>query len=254
MKTAITWDYTHHADSYEQRADYASNTVSELQTLTALIRDSRVADIGAGTGKLTRLLSENFSHIDAVEPNIAMRRHGIKNTHHSHVQWIEGTAESTTLTPNQYDLVTFGSSFNVVNHTLALTESLRLLKSNGFLSLIWNHRDLDDPLQNNIENIIQNHIPNYDYGTRREDPTPLVLSSEQFRLLKHNKIPTTHQCHATTFLSAWHAHATLKRQAGATFDSILSGISKLIGTNTILKIPYHTQMWTYQRTPKPSIL
>lgn len=41
----------------------------------------------------------------------------------------------------------------------------------------WNHRDLNDPLQSEIENILRKHILDYGYGTRREEQTGVIDAS-----------------------------------------------------------------------------
>lgn len=46
--------------------------------------------------------------------------------------------------------------------------------------LIWNHRDLSDPIQESIECIIKDNIDDYAYGTRREDQTTILEESNLF--------------------------------------------------------------------------
>ena len=58
-----------------------------------------------------------------------------------------------------YHMTTFGSSFNVCDRQKALIESKRILVHRGWFACMWNHRDLEDPLQNEIESIIKKRIP-----------------------------------------------------------------------------------------------
>ena len=60
MKTE--WDYTDRAHTYDQRADYSVDAISKLVEQTNCDQDKVVADIGAGTGKLTKMLLD--SNID----------------------------------------------------------------------------------------------------------------------------------------------------------------------------------------------
>ena len=61
--------------------------------------------------------------MSAVEPNDAMRKNGINRTKKfSNVQWYEGVGEHTGMDADTFDLVTFGSSFNVCNRQEALIE------------------------------------------------------------------------------------------------------------------------------------
>ncbi len=76
--------------------------------------------------------------------------------------------------------VLFGSSFNVVDQHAALHEVCRLLVPDGWFACMWNHRDLDDPVQLKIESIIKAAIPGYSYGSRREDPRGVIDASGYF--------------------------------------------------------------------------
>ena len=45
---------------------------------------------------------------------------------------------------------------------------------------MWNHPDLDDPVQARIEPIIRSDNPEYEYGKRRQDPTRFINASGFF--------------------------------------------------------------------------
>ena len=90
------WDYTDRAQTYDKRADYSADSIGELIREIGC-KNELVADIGAGTGKLTQQLAQNGCKIKAVEPNESMRSYGRRNTVGLEVEWIEGTAEKTTL-------------------------------------------------------------------------------------------------------------------------------------------------------------
>ena len=71
MKTE--WDYSERAKTYDKRADYNKDAIKYLFDQIQLFPEQRVADIGAGTGKLTKFLLENGLNVDAIEPNNNMR-------------------------------------------------------------------------------------------------------------------------------------------------------------------------------------
>ena len=56
MKT--DWNYTDRASTYDKRADYSHKAVNELLQKTGCSPDKSVVDIGAGTGKLSKILSD----------------------------------------------------------------------------------------------------------------------------------------------------------------------------------------------------
>jgi ubiquinone/menaquinone biosynthesis C-methylase UbiE len=179
----------------------------------------------------------------AVEPNDAMREIGIRNTGGGAATWSVGTGEETGLQSNAFDLVTFGSSFNVTDRARTLAEVARILRARGWFACMWNHRDLDDPLQAACERIISEAIPGYDYGTRREDQTAVIRASGLY------EEPTTiegridNEISSEDFMTAWKSHATLQRQAGARFDEIIGKLEQLVATRTRVTVPYTTRIW-----------
>lgn len=138
-----------------------------------LSKDMPICDIGAGVGHLTRILSHHFEDITAVEPNDDMRTTGIQSVP-SWVKWHEGTAEDTGLETRTYSLAAFGSSFNVTDRMQTPLEMHRMLQPSGWFMCLWNHRDLTDPIQQQIEACITKHIENYQYGTRRENQAVII--------------------------------------------------------------------------------
>ena len=172
MKT--DWDYSERAHTYDCRADYSKKAILNLLNTVKLYPGEKVADIGAGTGKLTKVLIDYGLNVLAVEPNKTMRNYGMDNLTGRRVTWFEGKGEETGLEDNSVKAVFFGSSFNVVNQPHALVETARVLRANGIFSCMWNHRDTADVIQREIELIIRNEIPNYNYGSRRRDPTKII--------------------------------------------------------------------------------
>ncbi len=248
MKTE--WDYTKLADAYLKRPDYSDDAIDAMIKAAGIKDGDMVCDIGAGVAHLTLMLAQKNFNVIAVEPNDAMRNNGIKRTEaFKNVSWFEGTGENTGQSSESFDLVTFGSSFNVCDRLEALKESFRLLKPDGWFACMWNNRNLDDPIQSNIENIIKNNIKNYNYGTRREVQTPVINSSGLFKSVIHISSDIKHKQNIDECVKAWNSHATLERQAGESFGKIISEIEKyLIELNTsAIDISYTTNIWLSQR-------
>ncbi|MFQ6342737.1 class I SAM-dependent methyltransferase [Campylobacter sp. VTCC 70190] len=169
------WDYTKHAKFYSYRPNYAPKSIDMLISLVG--KDKiRVADIGAGTGNLSIMLLERDCEVVSVEPNDAMREIGIEKTQGKNITWIRAVANNSTLKSETFDWVTFGSSFDVIDRNESLQEAHRLLSKNGWFTCMWNHRDLNDPVQKIAEDTIVEFVPNYTRGTRREDQRPIIES------------------------------------------------------------------------------
>lgn len=248
MKTE--WDYTGQAEAFLRRPDYAPSAIGEMLAAASIDEKSGICDIGAGVGHLTLALAPTGSEIVAVEPNDSMRALGIQRCQDlSNVTWFEGKAEATGQDSDCFDLVTFGSSFNVTERQAALRETSRILKSQGWFACMWNHRDLQDPLQAEIESIIKSHVPEYGYGVRREDQTDVIVQSELFAGIDRIDGSVVHEQAIDACVEAWRSHCTLFRQAGARFEAVIAAIQKFLdGLGAAqISVPYTTRIWIAQR-------
>ena len=131
----------------------------------------------------------------------------------------------------------------------ALIETVRILKPQGWFACMRNHRSLDDPTQKQIESIIRKHIPNYDYGSRRQDQSQIIKSSGLFGPTLHLNSEIIHSQTKSQCVEAWRSHATLERQAGSSFNEIIAEIEKFIFNMRAEKIiiPYSTNIWAAQK-------
>jgi ubiquinone/menaquinone biosynthesis C-methylase UbiE len=249
-RAKVSWDYTDHASDYDKRADYSSDAIRNLLKATGCTPSRPVADIGAGTGKLTKELLKYGLTVRCVEPNDAMRTIGIRNTKGKSVTWSVGTGEATGLPAGSVYAVFFGSSFNVVDQDLALTEAYRVLVPHGWFACMWNHRNLDDSIQRGIESIITSSIPGYSYGSRREDPTHIIIASGYFSRAKSIEETFTSRMPKSDVLAAWKSHATLRRQAGSDsrFRRIIREIASYLDElPEVVDVPYATRIYFAQK-------
>lgn len=247
MKT--NWDYTDLAEAYLKRPQYSDDAIDGLLKLAGITAGAAACDVGAGVAHLTLKLAARGLNVIAVEPNDAMRALGQKRTADlPDVKWFEGTGEETGQATGAFDLVTFGSSFNVTDRALALQETKRLLKPGGWFAAMWNHRDLDDPIQSAIEALIKAAIPEYGYGTRREDQGAVIDESGLFNEVHKIEGGIVHTQTVPEMVEAWRSHATLHRQAGDKFAGIVTGIEELLVANgqDEIVIPYTTRLWAAQ--------
>lgn len=247
MKTK--WDYGNLASAYLERPDYSSVAIDTMLSVSGTSKGEEVCDVGAGVAHLTLMLAARDLLITAVEPNDNMRDLGKERTKTStNVRWDEGTGENTGQSSGRFGLVTFGSSFNVCDREKALEETARILKPGGWFACMWNHRRLEDPIQNRIEVIIRDHIPTYKYGSRREDQRNVIEKSNLFASVIHLNATITHDQSVQQCVEAWRSHATLSRQAGNKFEDIVSDIELyLLGLKKeIIEVPYLTNIWMAQ--------
>ena len=123
------------------RPSYPQAVIQTLQQECELTPTSVVADIGSGTGILTKLLLEHGNPVFAVEPNQEMQEAAQQLlSGYANFTPINGTAEATTLTSQSIDLIVAGQAFHWFEPVATRAEFARILRPQGWVALIWNAR------------------------------------------------------------------------------------------------------------------
>lgn len=128
------------AGDYEAaRPDYPFEAVAWM--LEKLPHGShRIADVGAGTGKLTRVLADApDAEVIAIDPDPLMLE--ALRTAVPGVPTFLGTAERLPVPDASLDAVVLGQAWHWVDPAAGSTEIGRVVRSGGTLGLIWNTRD-----------------------------------------------------------------------------------------------------------------
>jgi SAM-dependent methyltransferase len=141
------------AEVYERsRPDYPSEAIDRLIQELELTRSCRAMDLGAGTGKLTRLLLPAGVSLVAVEPVEAMRAAFASVL--PDVRLVGGVAEAIRFADGSFDAVVCAQAFHWFDGDRALTAIHRALKRWGRLGLLWNVRDESVPWVRELTEII----------------------------------------------------------------------------------------------------
>ena len=102
-------------------------------------RGGTAADIGAGTGALTRRVQERADRVIAVEPDIRMLE--VLKSRSPELWAIQGWAEHLPIRSRSLDAVTISSAWHWMDPDRTLAEIARVLRSGGVLGVIWNGAD-----------------------------------------------------------------------------------------------------------------
>lgn len=137
--------YSNHAKDYEiYRTDYPTSLYDYLHTVIGVTNNSILADIGSGTGKLSRTFIQKGNEIFCIEPNNDMRNVAEElYQKHSNFHSLSGTAEATGLPDHSVDFVMAGTAFHWFSESLFREECKRILKPNGKVLLVWISRPLN---------------------------------------------------------------------------------------------------------------
>jgi SAM-dependent methyltransferase len=129
-----------------------------------------VADIGSGTGILTRQLLENGYELYAVEPNGPMRSEAESAlSGWPRFRSVRGTAEATTLPDGTVDLVTCAQAFHWLDRVKAKLEFRRILKGGGRVAIVWNERlENASEVNRKYDDILRRLAPEYSNVSQRK--------------------------------------------------------------------------------------
>jgi SAM-dependent methyltransferase len=132
------------AEAYERgRPSWAPEAVAFLVSRFGLGPGRVVADVAAGTGKLTRLLVASGAEVVAVEPVAGMRR--VLAAVLPEVPVVAGVAEALPLRAGAVDAVMVAEAFHWFDVEASLAEVRRILRPGGGLALLWNRAGEDPP-------------------------------------------------------------------------------------------------------------
>lgn len=133
------------------RPDYAPEALHRAEEALCLTASSRIADLAAGSGKLTRALAGRFAEVVAVEPDDEMR--AVLARRSAGVEVLAGTAEEIPLADESVDAVFVGDAFHWFDGEAAVAELARVLRPRGGLALLWNHwwSDGDDGTTSSLD-------------------------------------------------------------------------------------------------------
>jgi len=123
----------------EHRPGYAEAAVRWALEPVRDGRPARVADVGAGTGKLTATLIGLGAEVTAVEPDPQMLAE-LRRTM-PEVRSVPGSAEEIPLPDASLDAVLAGQAMHWFDMNRALPEIARVLRPGGVLAGLWNVDD-----------------------------------------------------------------------------------------------------------------
>ncbi|HYX44875.1 MAG TPA: methyltransferase domain-containing protein [Acidimicrobiales bacterium] len=171
------------AAAYERgRPDYPQGAVDALAAALGIDPGTTVVDLGAGTGKLTRLLVATGARVVAVEPLAGMRAELARVT--PSVDVLDGTAQAMPLPTGSADAVVAAQAFHWFADEDALAEIHRVLRNGGGLGLVWNVRDVSVPWVARLTEILEpcaaDDVPRH----RRDDWRRVLETTDRFTSLE----------------------------------------------------------------------
>ncbi len=243
------------AENYNKfRPDYSSEVLKSLINLCK--GDSlAVADIGAGTGIWTRMLScsEKISTLYAVEPSNNMKKLGESHKSNGNINWLLGSAEESNLESESFDLVTMASSFHWANFDIATKEFNRILKNNGIFCALWNPRYIDNnPLFTDIEKKIYELNPKINRVSSGksefvESIAEKFKKSAYFTNLQYFEGKHSIKMTREQYIGAWMSVNDIQYQLGDKFKIFMNYVEEKTKDEKFIKSDYITRAWAVKK-------
>jgi ubiquinone/menaquinone biosynthesis C-methylase UbiE len=156
------------AEAYERgRPSYPTEAVAWMLGDSAQV----VLELGAGTGKLTRVIASLGHDVHATDPDPAML--AILERQVPGVRTAQASAEEIPLADASVDVVVAAQAFHWFDLDRALPEIARVLRPGGRICLVWNARNEKIPWVRRLGALI---------GTQEQlrDPAEALIFSQLF--------------------------------------------------------------------------
>jgi SAM-dependent methyltransferase len=213
---------------------------------------SRLVEVGAGTGKLTRLLLATGAQLIAVEPVEAMRKKLSEQL--PHVAVIDAVAEATTLEATSADAVIAGQAFHWFAGPATLAEIHRVLRPGGSLGLLWNMRDESVAWVQKLSEIIDPHeegVPRY----RSMEWRRAFEEARSFSPLESARFPHTHSTTRESIVDRVASISFIAALPQPAREIVLDQVRSLLGTDPAtrgrepIEFPYLTDVYWCRSLP-----
>lgn len=120
----------------EQYDLFRPSPPTQVSTILGDVRGLKMLEVGAGTGKWTRLLVEFGADVTVVEPDDDMRTVLVRRSPNVHA--LKGAAESLPVEDATFDAILVSSAWHWFEQPAATNEMARVLRDDGRIFILWN--------------------------------------------------------------------------------------------------------------------
>jgi len=149
--------FTGRVEEYAKyRPGYPEQILSLLENKIGFDESKDFADVGCGTGRLSRLFLTNGNLVFGVEPNKEMRLMSEKLlSKFINFISVDGTAEVTKLATNSVDVISVGQAFHWFDLKKTKKEFKRVLRKDGHVVIVWNERTNSSQVMKAVNKILK---------------------------------------------------------------------------------------------------
>jgi SAM-dependent methyltransferase len=248
---AAATGFASNADDYERtRPGYPEAAIEFLVATLGLHGGVTVADVAAGTGKLTRLLVPSGAHVVAVEPVAQMRAYLEATCPGAEV--VDGVAEDLPFDDASVDAVTVAQAFHWFNGERAVASFARVLRPGGALAVVYNHRDRQSPWLAAVNELVEarRHETPHHWDGRWQDA---LAESPSFTALQRGEFDNPQVLTPDEFVGRIRSLSFVGAMAADAQAALLASVAALVAEHpdtagrTELLVAQRTSVHTWRR-------
>jgi protein-L-isoaspartate O-methyltransferase len=163
------------ANIYDVRPSYPEEIIEEIISLSELSKQSRILEVGAGTGQITLPFAKRGYKIVGLELGPALAEQARKNLQNYPNVKIVTTAFEDWQSQEKFDLLLSAQAFHWIDTEVGLARAIKFLHGAGTLALVWTLDESETAFQKESTPLYGKFIP-----PQPNRPTP----DEGFELYK----------------------------------------------------------------------
>jgi SAM-dependent methyltransferase len=245
------------AESYDAyRPAYPEELFESLISMTGLQTDSKILEVGSGTGKATAMLARRGFSIHGIEPGQHLGLVAARNLkNYPRVDFETVAFERWQERPGEFDLVMSAQAFHWVSKEIGYAKAARTLKENGHLALFWNmDPEPTDAIFLALSKVYHTRAP--ELADRPDSFESLIKQREAdirdcgfFSNVRTRRFPWSARYNAAQYLGLLSTYSDHLRLTADKRHSLFEGVEEVIANHGgSFEKPYVAVLYLAQRT------
>lgn len=236
------------ADYVRYRPSYPSALIDVLRKDCGLAREHVIADVGSGTGLLSKVFLENGNHVIGVEPNAEMRAAGDEFlADYKNFSSVNGSSEATSLESGGVDFITAAQAFHWFEPNATRREFVRILKPAGWVVVMWNDRRISETAFGRAyEDLLVRYGTDY---TKVKDAYPEMQDMENFfgqGKFQRAELPNFQEFDFDGLAGRVRSSSYAPKEGQSNYEPMMAALRRLFDTNQKIgrvRMEYTTQIY-----------
>jgi SAM-dependent methyltransferase len=246
------------ADLYDAcRPAYPEELIDALISMTGIQTNSRILEIGSGTGKATVPFARRGFSILCIEPGldlISVASQALKN--YPRVEFEAVAFEQWDERPGEFNVVLSAQAFHWIPQPIGYAKAARVLKERGGLALFWNmYPDPTDAIFLDLRKVYEEHAP--ELAARPSSCEELIKQREAdiwdsgcFSNVRVKRFPWSVKYDAAQYVGLLGTYSDHLRLSEEKRQGLYDGVSEVIDQHGgIIEKPYLAVLYVAQVRP-----